>query len=91
VTVVPDWVCEILSPSTARYDRLVKMDTFARLGVRWAWLIDPAAELLEVYRLRDGLWTRFQAGGPGHVLTLAPFDVEIDLRSWFAPTHKPGV
>jgi|GEM_PF-3380936 len=54
--VVPDWICEILSPSTASKDRAVKMPLYARYGVRYAWLIDPAERTLEVYRLDAGAW-----------------------------------
>ena len=54
--VVPDWVCEILSPSTASKDREVKMPLYARYGVPYAWLIDPGEQTLEVYRLDDGTW-----------------------------------
>ena len=83
IEVVPDWVCEILSPGTHRHDRLVKMDIYARLGVGWAWLVDPAERTLEVFALRDGLWTRVQVGGPEDRLTLQPFGVEVDLERWF--------
>lgn len=83
VEVVPDWVCEILSPSTARWDRLVKMDQYAGLGVGHAWLVDPGAGVLEVYELRSGLWVRTQAGGPGDVMVVAPFGVEVRLGRWF--------
>jgi len=40
-TVVPDWVCEVLSPSTARRDRQVKARAYASHGVRHLWLVDP--------------------------------------------------
>jgi Uma2 family endonuclease len=49
--LAPDWVCEVLSSSTARYDRDVKLPVFARSGVPHAWLVDPALRRLEVLRL----------------------------------------
>ena len=53
----PDWVCEILSPSTARTDRAVKMPIYARETVPHLWLVDPDLRTLEVYRLEDdGHW-----------------------------------
>ncbi len=53
----PDWVCEILSPATARTDRALKMPLFAREGLSHLWLVDPDARTLEVYRLQDdGHW-----------------------------------
>ncbi len=55
--VVPDWVCEILSPSTARKDRVTKMPVYARYGAPWLWLVDPLAHTLEAFALREGRWT----------------------------------
>lgn len=53
----PDWVCEILSPSTARTDRAIKMPLYAREGVTHLWLVDPGAQTLEVYALQErGHW-----------------------------------
>jgi Uma2 family endonuclease len=49
--LAPDWVCEILSPSTARVDRVLKMPIYAREGVGHLWLVDPDLETLEVYAL----------------------------------------
>ena len=56
-TLAPDWVCEVLSPSTARHDRSRKLATYAAAGIRHAWLVDPEARTLEVLRLADGRWT----------------------------------
>lgn len=55
-TIVPDWVCEILSPRTAATDRSEKMPFYARCGISHAWLIDPILRTLEVYRLEGGRW-----------------------------------
>jgi Uma2 family endonuclease len=49
--LAPDWICEILSPSTARTDRVLKMPIYAREGVRHLWLVDPDLQTLEVYAL----------------------------------------
>ncbi|HHW78411.1 MAG TPA: Uma2 family endonuclease [Xanthomonadaceae bacterium] len=54
--VIPDWVCEILSPSTAQKDRALKLPLYARYGVAHAWLVDPLARTLEAFELRDGRW-----------------------------------
>lgn len=54
--VVPDWVCEILSPRTAKTDRNEKMPVYARYGVAYLWLVDPIARTLEVFRLQNGRW-----------------------------------
>src|SRR5688572_15134371 len=49
-TLAPDWVCEVLSPRTAKYDRTDKLAIYARERVRWAWLVDPLLRTLEVLR-----------------------------------------
>lgn len=54
--VVPDWVCEILSPSTESKDRRIKMPIYCRYGVRFAWLIDPLKQTLEAFILDDADW-----------------------------------
>ena len=50
-TLAPDWVCEVLSPSTSRLDRKAKLPVYAREGVRHVWFVDPEARTLEVFRL----------------------------------------
>ena len=54
--VVPDWVCEILSPSTSKKDRAKKMPLYARYGVAYAWLVDPLAQTLEAFSLHEDHW-----------------------------------
>ncbi|KFA89216.1 Uma2 family endonuclease [Archangium violaceum] len=53
ITLAPDWVCEVLSPSTARLDRKAKLPVYAREGIRHMWFLEPEARTLEVLRL-DG-------------------------------------
>ncbi len=53
VTLAPDWLCEVLSPGTASFDRKKKLPVYAREGVRHVWLVDPETKVLEVLRL-DG-------------------------------------
>ncbi len=50
LTLAPDWVCEVLSPSTAALDRTRKLPAYARAGVSHVWLVDPAAHTLEVFQ-----------------------------------------
>jgi Uma2 family endonuclease len=49
----PDFIVEILSPSTARYDKGIKRSLYARTGVVELWLIDPALRQIRVYHLRE--------------------------------------
>jgi Uma2 family endonuclease len=52
-TLAPDWLCEVLSPSTEAFDRSTKLPAYAREGVAHVWLVDPDVKTLEVFRL-DG-------------------------------------
>jgi Uma2 family endonuclease len=54
--LAPDWVCEVLSPSSMATDRAQKLPIYAREGVRNAWIVDPSAHTLEVFRLESGKW-----------------------------------
>lgn len=77
----PDWVCEILSPSTARIDRISKMTTYAQHEVGHYWIVDPRAKTLEAYALRDGQWVLIATAGDDDVVTIAPFeDLAISLE-----------
>ncbi len=55
-TLAPDWVCEVLSPSTERLDRKRKREIYAREGVKYVWLVDPEARTLEVFHWQEGQW-----------------------------------
>jgi Uma2 family endonuclease len=52
--IAPDWVCEVLSASTAAVDRAEKLPIYAREGVAHVWLVDPTARTLEIFRLEGG-------------------------------------
>ncbi len=81
--LAPDWVCEILSPSTARVDRSVKMPLYAREGVEYLWLVDPDLQTLEVYRLNeDRHWTLLTTLKDDDPVRQPPFDaIEFPLDS----------
>ena len=86
-TVVPDWVCEILSPSTESRDRQIKMPIYARFAVAYAWLVDPRAHTLEAYALEGGTWRELGRFAGAARVSVAPFDaVTINLDDLWAPT-----
>jgi Uma2 family endonuclease len=72
--VVPDWVCEILSPSTAKKDRALKLPLYAHYGVAHCWLIDPLARTLEALELREGHWLLAGVFKDDDPVRAAPFD-----------------
>jgi len=77
--LAPDWVCEVLSPSTVQIDRARKLGIYAREGVAHVWLVDPLARTLEVLQLEGGRWVILGAHAGNDVVRVAPF-VEIDLE-----------
>lgn len=82
----PDWVCEVVSPSTARVDRMKKMASYARARVSHAWLVDPHAQMLEVYRLEDDHWVVAGVYGGDMTVRPEPFQaVAFDLKQWWPP------
>lgn len=48
--LAPDWACEILSPSTASYDRAGKVPIYARERVEYVWLLEPVLQTFEVFK-----------------------------------------
>jgi Uma2 family endonuclease len=83
-TLAPDWVCEVLSPSTERIDRGRKLRIYAAAGVAHAWLVQPSHRTLEVLRLKDGAWTIVGVCEDVAIVRAEPFEaVELELgRLW---------
>jgi len=85
LTVVPDWVCEVASPSTRSLDRGAKLEVYEREGVPWIWMVEPLDRLLEVLNL-DGdtyrIVERCVGDAPARV---RPFDaIELDVSALWA-------
>ena len=74
IELSPDWVCEVLSKSTEKYDRGDKREIYAEAGVEFLWLIDPRIELLEAFQLVKGRWSLLKTFSAGAAVRLAPFD-----------------
>ena len=72
--VVPDWICEVFSPSSKSSDREEKMPLYAHYGVGYAWLVDPKAQTLEAYRLVDGKWAPLGFFRDDDDVSVPPFD-----------------
>ena len=73
-TLAPDWVCEILSPSTRKLDLEAKRPVYAREGVRHLWLVDPAGRTLEAFELTAGEWSRIATVADDAVVQMPPFE-----------------
>ncbi|MFF9553856.1 Uma2 family endonuclease [Methylobacterium fujisawaense] len=74
IEIPPDWVCEILSPSTVRLDRGRKRRIYAEAKIGHLWLLDPAAGVLEGFALADGRWVLLATVQRGESVALPPFD-----------------
>jgi Uma2 family endonuclease len=84
ITVVPDWVCEILSPATRGYDQRTKRPFYAEIGVSHLWYVDLEARTLAVSKLEDGRWLELGVHGEDDRVKAPPFEgVEIALAEWW--------
>ncbi|MEO0670851.1 MAG: Uma2 family endonuclease [Pseudomonadota bacterium] len=72
--VAPDWLLEVLSPSTEDYDRHEKRAIYAEAGVRHLWYIDPRTKVLEVFRRQAADWLLVQTVKGSQDVTAEPFD-----------------
>ena len=91
IEIPPDWVCEILSPSTRRIDRGPKRRIYAEAGVGHLWLLDPTDGVLEAFALTGGRWLLLGTVQRGETVGLAPFDaVPFPLDDLF-PFDDPAV
>jgi len=89
IDVVPDWVCEVLSPSTAARDRGQKMALYARVGVPHAWLVAPVDRTIEVYANEGGRFVLLGAWGEGDTAALPPFEtLVLDIARLFPPVGR---
>lgn len=73
VETAPDWVCEILSPSTENIDRGKKLPIYGTYGVGHCWLVNPSTKFLEAYELRDGKWLLSDTFAEGTQVSAPPF------------------
>jgi Uma2 family endonuclease len=90
ITVAPDWVCEVLSPTTRGYHVIVKRALYARAGVAFLWEIDREARTLSVLQLTDQRWVVLGSYSDEDDARLSPFDAAaLSVRSWW-PEGDPA-
>jgi Uma2 family endonuclease len=90
-TLAPDWVCEVLSPSTEKIDRIDKMLVYAREGVKHVWLVHPLRKTVEVFALTsEKLWLSIGLHAGNVRVRIPPFDaIELDLASLWPEMEGP--
>ncbi|WP_419737839.1 Uma2 family endonuclease [Ruegeria sp.] len=74
VSIAPNWVCEVLSPSTRQIDLGPKRAIYARDGVGHLWLVDPDGRTLEAFELKDGQWVLIASLANADTVSVPPFD-----------------
>jgi Uma2 family endonuclease len=90
VTLAPDWVCEVLSPSTTKIDRADKLPVYGRESVRQVWLLDPLQHTLETLRLDGERYTLLGVHKDDAVVNAEPFEVfDLQLSVLWADVEQP--
>lgn len=91
IDVVPDWVCEVTSPSHARHDRVTKAKLYLEAGVPSLWLVDPDTRVLEALGREGERWLEAGRFSDGDVVRIPPFEaVELDVARIFPPPPREG-
>lgn len=87
--LVPDWVCEVLSPSNRRWDLKKKFPFHARIGVPWLWVVDPPSETISVRALVEGGWRIVREAVGDETVALEPFTaIELPLARLWQPIRE---
>jgi Uma2 family endonuclease len=91
IDVVPDWICEIASPSTAAFDRVAKRALYARHGVPHYWIVDPDARTIEALELSAGRWLELGAYDETSEARIPPFaELTLEVGRLFLPRDADG-
>lgn len=85
----PDWVCEIISPSTETYDRGPKRQMYASAGVAHLWLVNPVEQYLEAFQLVAGQWLLQSTVSGAEEVKIPPFDAVAFSLGLLWPFDKP--
>lgn len=87
IDVVPDWVCEIVTPGQVGRDRVHKLTQYATAGVSFVWLAHPTERTVEAYQLEGAHWKLLGAWWDGGPVAVPPFvEQEVDLGRLFVPS-----
>jgi Uma2 family endonuclease len=86
ISILPDWVCEIQSPSTARVDRVTKWHAYFDLKIPYYWLLDPLTKTLTTFKHHSEGWLALGSFVGDDCVRAEPFqDLEIDLKLFWVP------
>jgi Uma2 family endonuclease len=90
LTQSPDWVCEVLLPSTRNRDRIDKRDLYGEHGVTWMWLVDPEDRTIEAVERRKEGWLLLRVLDGDTEVRLPPFDAVGFPLTALWPDDEPG-
>lgn len=88
IVELPNWCCEVLSPSTEKTDRELKVPLYAQAGVGWIWLVDPQARKAEILKVVEGKPSLVEIIEGDVKRTISPFTSLIDTSRWWVT--RPG-
>ena len=89
IDVVPDWCCEILSPTSARRDLVAKRELYARHDVPHYWILDPRERTLTALQLAGGMWIELGVWDDTARVQVPPFDaIELEVGRLFPPLSE---
>jgi hypothetical protein len=89
-TLTPDWVCEILSPSTQAFDHKKKRRVYAEQRVPHLWFVDPIGRTIDVLRLSADFYSIVDTFGGDDQARIEPFEaIELDLGLLWLPDSPP--
>ncbi len=86
----PDWVCEVLSPSTQRFDRTDKLAIYAAFEVGHCWYVDPQAKTLEVFQRQGDKWLIAATFKDEDPVTAPPFEAHTFKLDVLWPSEPAG-
>ncbi len=88
IATPPDWVCEVLSPSTADQDLGPKREAYYRAQVGHYWVVDMENEVLTIFRWTQVGYAFLTAAGKSEIIKPEPFE-SIDFKvSWLFLSNK---
>jgi Uma2 family endonuclease len=91
IGLVPDWICEVLDPSTRTLDLTSKREAYAMVGVQNLWILDPTARVLEAYENHRGRWLLSLAVSEDEVAAPPFMELRFDVGDlWMPEPHTRG-
>jgi len=89
IAIVPDWICEIVSPSNERHDTIRKADLYFRCRVPFYWLVRPDERTLQAWRHSELGWIVAGTWTDGDKVGIPPFEaVPLDVGRLFPPVES---